>query len=48
VKVCMPVSFSRQNGPDWNSVDRLPKCGVRDKIKEKHLSRSSMDVVKGV
>jgi hypothetical protein len=22
-------------------------CGVRDKIKEKHLSLSSMDVVKG-
>jgi hypothetical protein len=25
----------------------LVYCGVRDKIKEKHLSISSMDVVKG-
>jgi hypothetical protein len=26
---------------------RMVSCGVRDKIKEEHLSLSSMDVVKG-
>jgi hypothetical protein len=38
---------------DWLKLTRLRKaktfvsCGVRDKIKEYHLSLSSMDVVKG-